>query len=336
MFKGVRYLSLLPLLLQVALAAVSITPAPNALSGPNRHLVENELPQAQETHEVAVLPDTNIMCISQMKNSVLLKAQFDINGTVQHVSAFQIGQPSSALHGVTNSKLYPGKLWVTLQQDNKLLLLDPVASSLESAPVIVKELDIPSAGQPDVPQGPHYISEYDGNLWVAIQDSAHVYRVNPEDPANDWALFKVNPRPVFVAQNPANSNFYSGLDNDNSVTHGTGTVGFISGSDEFTYHRLQNPVGSSASLLHLAFDTDYETNHVLWLLSSSIIKSDALDMLIKVTFNAEWSAIVSEEYVTLPTQISKAHRVFVTPEIVFVTELASSRVVGYLKPEVEL
>ncbi|KAF9286746.1 hypothetical protein BGZ68_002600 [Mortierella alpina] len=284
------------------------------------------------------------MLISQMSNSVLLKTQFDDNGAVQHISAFQIGQPTSALHGVANSKLYPGMVWVTLQKDNKLLLLDPVANSLESAPIIVKELDVPTAGQPYGAQGPHYISEYDGNLW---------------------------PRPVFVVQNPANFKFYTGLDQSHSIakiaingelnylripasrgdtpvgmisgvngvwftllgntTHGTGTIGFIDGNDNIAYHTLKDPVGQNASLLHLAFDSDYETNHVIWLLTSSIIKKDALDMLTKVTFDAQWKDIVSEDYVTLPTQISKAHRVFVTPKFVFATEFASSRVVAYLK-----
>ncbi|CAG8760886.1 3341_t:CDS:1, partial [Gigaspora rosea] len=103
------------------------------------------------------------------------------------------------------------------------------------------------------------------------------------------------------------------------------TFGFIDKNDKIVYHKLTSPLGKDAALLHLNFDVAYKTNHKLYLLSSSIINPNALDMVIKVTFDKHWTTIKDEEVVVIPTQQCAAHRLLTTEFNVFATELSSSK-----------
>ncbi|KAF9083994.1 hypothetical protein BGX23_010927 [Mortierella sp. AD031] len=318
---------LLPLLLAlvcfiqtITAAPVVITPMP-AEHQPSRYVIENPLPPAVQTHEVIRVPDTNVILISQMSNSVLLKAEVDSRGVIQDISAFQLGTPTSALHGLALSSNNPGKVWVTLQKDNKLLLIDPVPADISSAPVILKDIDVPAPGK-----GPHYVGEYGDELWSTLQDSSDVLRINIDNPSI-YTIYTGLPRPIFIAQHPDNKAFYTGEDNSASIMR----IDPADGTDDtITYHKLSSSaLSQNASLLHLAFDPKASDNYTLWVLASSIINSSALDMIIKVTFDAEWKNIVSEDIVVTPTQLNKAHRILVTSTNVFATELASSKLVSY-------
>ncbi|KAG0300146.1 hypothetical protein BGZ98_009415, partial [Dissophora globulifera] len=344
-------------------AAVKIVPAP-AERAPSHYVFENQLSIADQTHEVVKLPNSNMVLVSQMSNSVLVKAEVDDKGIVQQLAAFRMGQNTSALHGLAHSQAFPGKVWLTLQGDNKLVLIDPKVKSVQSVPKVIKEILVPAPGN-----GPHYIGEYGNDLWVTLQDSSDVLRISHVNPS-DYNIYRGLPRPIFVAQHPINKMFYSGQDNSDSVmkiepktghvtqlkipakvgqtpvgmisgprgvwftllgnnTKGTGTIGHINADDKITYHRLQSPLGKDAALLHLSFDSDFTKGHRLWLLSSSIVNESALDMIIKVTFDAQWQNIQSEDIVVIPTQKSKAHRILLTPANVFATELSSSKLLSY-------
>ncbi|KAF9344881.1 hypothetical protein BGX26_003797 [Mortierella sp. AD094] len=362
MLTDKRFIPLLLLLIQSVFAVVPIAVAP-APSGhvPSRFLIENILPQADQTHEVLKVPNSNVVLISQMSNSVLVKAQVDNVGVITQLVAFRIGlNASSALHGLANSNVFPGKVWLTLQKENKLVLIDPNVGSIEGAPEVLKEILVPSPGN-----GPHYIGEYGNELWVSLQDSNDVLRINHVNPS-DYSIYKGLPHPIFVAQHPINNLFYSGQDNSSSImkiepktgtvtqipisagagqtpvgmvsgpqgiwftllgsaTQGTGTFGHIDADDTITYHKFQSPLGKDAALLHLAFSVNPTTDYTLWLLSSSIVNNNALDMVIIVTFDSQWKTIQNEEYIVIPTQQSKVHRIVVNPSYVFVTELASSK-----------
>ncbi|KAG9063562.1 hypothetical protein KI688_004447 [Linnemannia hyalina] len=346
--------------------ALSITPLA-ADRAASRYVIENPLPPADQTHEVVRVAGTNVILISQMSNSVLLKATVDDHGVITDIGAFRIGESTSALHGLALSKTDPGKVWVTLQKDNKLVLLNPIVNSIKAAPEVIKEIVVPNPGL-----GPHYVGEYGDELWSTLQDSSHVLRINYNDPSN-YTIYTGIPRPIFIAQHPDNGKFYTGEDNSASImkidpvanttsqlpipetagmtpvgliagppgrgiwftllgnaTQGTGTIGNLHKDDTITYHTLSSsPLSKKAALLHLAFDPEAETNYTLWLLASSIVNSNALDMIIKVTFDAGWSKIVSEDIVVTPTQLNKAHRILITPTNVFATELASSKLVSY-------
>ncbi|KAF9993164.1 hypothetical protein BGZ80_000063 [Entomortierella chlamydospora] len=358
-----RLIPALILLVQSVSAAVTITHAPSGHSSSN-HVIENELPFANQTHEVVKVPNSNVVLVSQMSNSVLVKAMVNNKGAILKLQGFQIEKPTSALHGLTNSKAFPGKVWLTLQGENKLVLIDPKVDSVRAMPEVLKEISVPTPGN-----GPHYIGEYGDDLWVSLQQSYDVLRISHVDPS-DYNIYHGVPRPIFVAQHPINKMFYTGQDDSSSVmkidpktgkttqfqvpanigqtpvgmisgpqgvwftllgnaTHGTGTVGHIDANDKFTYHKLKSTFGKDASLLHLAFDLDVTENHTLWLLSSSIVDDDALNMIIKVKFDSEWKTIQSEDIFAMPTQGSQAHRILLTPTNVFATELASSKLLTY-------
>ncbi|KAI1296360.1 hypothetical protein EDD11_007415 [Mortierella claussenii] len=354
---------LLLALIQLTLADVPVTPIPPSSGVPSRNVVENQLPLADQTHEVVKVPNSSVVLISQMSDSVLLKVNVDDHGVVQQTKAFLMGQTTSALHGLANSQVFPGKVWITLQKDNKLVLIDPAASSLQAAPTVVKEILVPAPGN-----GPHYIGEYGNELWVTLQDSSDVLRINHVN-TSDYTIYKGVPRPIFTALHPENHLFYTGEDNSASImkidpktgnttqiqipadvgqtpvgmisgpqgvwftllgttTQGTGTIGHIGADDKITYHKLKSPLGTNAALLHLAFDLNATENYTLWLLSSSIINSSALDMIIKVTFDAQWQNIQAEDVVVMPTQQCKAHRILITPTNVFATQLSTSKLLS--------
>lgn len=365
MLLNKRLLALASLLIQTALALTPITRA-SAKHGLNHYFVENLLPLAKETHEIVKVPNSSIVLVSQMSNSVLVKARVDERGIIKGLSAFLMGTNTSALHGLHNSKVFPGMVWVTLQNDNKLLLIDPKVHSLRAAPVLLKEISVPAPGL-----GPHYVGEYGNDLWSSLQDSYAVLRISHVDPS-DYTIYQGIPRPVFVAQHPISKVFYTGQDDSSAImridpktgstsqymvppeigytpvgmisgphgvwftllgnaTSGTGMVGFIDAHNKITYHKLQSVLGQNAALLHLAFDLNVAKNHVIWLLSSSIYYNDALNSIIKITFDAKYQSILKEEVMVLPTQYSKAHRILITPNNIFATELASSKLLTYFK-----
>ncbi|CAG8837715.1 26347_t:CDS:2, partial [Gigaspora margarita] len=308
---------------------VTITPV-NPVGLPR--IVENKLPHAKQTHEL-----------------------------VKQMASFQIANPNSTLHGLDLSTQYPGMVWLTLEGDNKLVLIDPGVASVTNTPKVIKEIDVPHPGK-----GPHYIGEYENDLWVSLKESYHVLRINHRYPTY-YSLFKGVIHPIFVAQHPINKMFYSSEDTSSkimkinpatgktiqidvaasagttpvgmisgpkgiwftllgSATAGTGTFGFIDQDDNIVYHKLKSPLGKDAALLHLKFDVAYKTNYKLYLLSSSIINPNALDMVIKVTFDEQWTTIKDEEAIVIPTQRCQAHRLLPTEFNVFATELTSSKI----------
>ncbi|CAG8556979.1 2780_t:CDS:1, partial [Scutellospora calospora] len=344
---------------------VTITSVHSARLPPNQYIVENQLPHANQSHELVKVED--IVLVSQMDTSVLVKVQVDKYGVAQQVTGFQIANPTSGLHGLALSTKNPGMVWLTLEVDNKLVLIDPVAASATDAPKVIKEIDVPKPGN-----GPHYIGEYESDLWVSLKESFDVLRINYEN-TTDYNIYKGVPHPIFVAQHPINKMFYSSEDASSklmkinpetgkttqisvnasagttpvgmisgpmgiwftllgSETAGTGTFGFIDKDDKIVYHKLTSPLGKDAALLHLAFDVAYETNYKMYLLSSSISNPKALDMVIKVTFDKQWTTIKNEEVTVIPTQQCEAHRLLPTQFNVFVTELTSSKMFTLFSP----
>ncbi|KAI8062249.1 hypothetical protein BC940DRAFT_262010 [Gongronella butleri] len=342
---------------------VQITPASANGTGLTSYIIENPLPTAAQTHEMVLVTDTKMLLITQMSDSVLVKAQIDDHGKFQNVAAFQVNKNTSMLHGICNSKAYPGMVWVSLETENRLVLLDPGVDSVNTPPKVVKVIDIPYPGI-----GPHNVGEYGDELWSGLKEGAAVYRVNHRDPSN-YTIFPGVPHPIFIAQHPVNNLFYASEDDSSKIlqmdpiantskqidvppsagqtpvglitgpqgiwftllgnkTAGTGTVGRINADESFTFFKLNGTLGRDAALLHLAF-LEPENDHTLYLLTSSITFNDALDMVIVVKFDDNWSKIVSEQYLPLPTQQCWAHRLLLTASNIMVTELTKSKLFSW-------
>jgi virginiamycin B lyase len=110
-----------------------------------------------------------------------------------------------------------------------------------------------------------------------------------------------------------------------SAEQGSGAFGRIDGHGAFTWLHLTP--GQRAGLLHIAVETPpARRGPSAWLLGSSIISPNALDVIVRVTFDDAHSRILGEEVAVLPTQLCKAHRLLPLNTSVLSTELASATV----------
>jgi streptogramin lyase len=318
---------------------------------------EYPLPAASMTHELAQVSGQNLLVISQMDNSTLLKVAVDpATGKPEAVAAFQIGSMMGGLHGLVASRAYPGQIWCTFQFDNKLVRVDP-GNGLETAPSIKQEIPIPAPGR-----GPHGIIEEGPNLWTTLKDSAHVLRVNHTNPA-DYTLCPAERKPIFVARHPTSGKFYASQDQSSQIlcmdeqgkrvsstaipaAEGTTPVGLIAGPDgsiwftllnapgtfgricpkgEFNWFHLTTPLGKTAGLLHLNFDPNPPGSVPrLFLLSSSIVNANVLNAVFAVTLSDDYTHIDTQQTFVMPTQGSKVHRVLPAFGGLYVSELTVS------------
>jgi hypothetical protein len=161
-----------------------------------------------------------------MSSSVLVKLALDRD--TEHVTdlrTFQMGAPTSELHGLAVSRAYPGMVWATLQRENKLLLLDPQVDRLDAAPSVVRSIDVAAPGF-----GPHQVNEIGDQVWAGLKYPSpqtgkyYVLAVDHAHPA-DQKLYECLPQPVFQAQEPASGIVYASQDASSSIMridHATG------------------------------------------------------------------------------------------------------------------
>ena len=154
-------------------------------------VLEHALPQAEQTHEVIYDPHTHSVLISQMEEGRLLRVPVDEEtGELGNpVEAVVIGEaegrepdsnepPLIGLHGLALSELFPGHVWVTLQYQNKICLVD--VSSLE----VVSSFACPRTladGETAI-GGPHSLVEKRGHLFVTMKGGASCH--GPPDEAS--------------------------------------------------------------------------------------------------------------------------------------------------------
>jgi len=128
--------------------AISISISTTTADGVcQRSVTEYLVPASQQTHEITFIPGKNMLLITQFSNSKLVKATTagnnqgsQVQGAITAVYVHQIGDSESGLHGLTESKAYPNMYWVSLEKGNKLILLDPVDTSLTATPIIIKKI----------------------------------------------------------------------------------------------------------------------------------------------------------------------------------------------------
>ncbi|CAI7660121.1 unnamed protein product [Penicillium glandicola] len=303
---------------------------------PGRRLTEYQMPPATQTHELARVPDTDIVLLN------LVKIELDLT-TEEFVAlhSFPMGKDSgSGLHGVWPSTVYPGMMWLSLQFENKLLLVDP-GKEPWTAPTILQTIDIPTPGN-----GPHCVFEIGNRVWAGLKEASEQtgkYYVFSADVFNttDYTLYECLKSPVFIKEEPTTGFIYVTQDYDSSImridvftgkteqlpippsvgnmavgmttaygpmsgvwftlagnaTGGTGTFGHIGSDGELQFFQLQNPLGANLGLLHVADATTKDGGPALWILSTSLLGDDSHDALIHVTFDADVKSIAGEEYI---------------------------------------
>ncbi|KXG50804.1 uncharacterized protein PGRI_063760 [Penicillium griseofulvum] len=205
--------------LVIALAFGAITTSAQHLDRiASRRLTEYQMPATTQTHEFARVPDTNIVLLSQMSNSNLVKIELDPT-TEEPIAlhSFPMGKNSdSGLHGVWPSDVYPGKVWLSLQLENKLLLVDP-GKDLQTAPTILQTIDIPAPGN-----GPHCVFEIGNRIWAGLKEESeqtgkyYVFSADVSDPT-DYTLYECLKSPVFIKEEPITGLIYVTQDTDSSI-----------------------------------------------------------------------------------------------------------------------
>ena len=204
----------------IALAFGAITASAQDFDDPipSRRLTEYQMPPATQTHEFARVPDTNLVLLSQMSNSNLVKIQLDPT-TEEFVAlhSFPMGKDSgSGLHGVWPSTVYPGKVWLSLQLENKLLLVDPGKESW-TTPTILQTIDIPAPGN-----GPHCVFEIGNRVWAGLKEESkqtgkyYVFSADVSNPT-DYTLYECLDSPVFIKEEPTTGLIYVTQDRDSSI-----------------------------------------------------------------------------------------------------------------------
>ncbi|KAK5658668.1 hypothetical protein OQA88_2064 [Cercophora sp. LCS_1] len=184
----------------------------------SRRVTEYLLPVAAQTHEIAHVPGSNFLLVSQMSNSKLIKVELDpVTEEPIAYQSFPMGESStSGLHGIWPSAKFPGLMWMSLQSENRLLLVDP-GQTLSAVPVINKTIDIPEPGN-----GPHSIFEIGNRVWtglkVASPQTDEYYAFSADvDNTTDTVLYPCSNSPVFIQEEPTSRLIYVTQDATSSI-----------------------------------------------------------------------------------------------------------------------
>lgn len=207
----------------------------------SRRLTEYQMPVATQTHEFARVPNTNFVLLTQMSDSTLIKIELD-SRTEEPVAfhSFPMGKNNgSMLHGVWPSAVFPGMMWLSLQAENKLLLVDP-GRNISTAPRIKKTVHIPAPGN-----GPHCVFEIGHRVWAGLKvasEQTGQYYVFSADISNstDYKLYESLNSPVFIKEEPTTGLIYVTQDTDSSIMRINVTSG------ETKQMRIPSNVGNNA------------------------------------------------------------------------------------------
>ncbi|KAJ5923454.1 hypothetical protein N7454_008699 [Penicillium verhagenii] len=202
----------------LALGASTVLAQGSSTSLVSRRLTEYLMPAAAETHEFARVPNSNFVLLTQMSDSELIKIELDAT-TEEPIAfhAFPMGMNSSSeLHGVWPSTIHPGMMWLSLQGDNKLILVDP-GKDLSTAPSIIQTIDIPEPGN-----GPHCVFEIGNRVWAGLKVASpqtgqfYVFSADVTN-STDSTLYECLNSPVFIKEEPTTGLIYVTQDTDSSI-----------------------------------------------------------------------------------------------------------------------
>lgn len=269
-----------------------------------------------------------------------------------------------ALHLPVKGKFVVRTVWATVQFDNAILRIDPGADDINSPPQVIETIPIPSPafGPHSVVEnnGNLWISCKDSSHIVRIN-------IKHPDDHQVWAVSRrpifvaVHPTSgdVFASLDLSSKIWHYKNDGRNSEeiaippekgstpvgliagadgnawvvllgnkTTGTGTFGRINENASIDWFTMFSDIGSTAPLLHLAFDDQDPTR--FWLLGSSVGCPSCVDAVFTVkidnisTGGTANPRIAIQNTITLPTQRSQAHRVISHRGSLYITELTTS------------
>jgi streptogramin lyase len=331
---------------------------------PVKTVVEYPLPAAGQTHEILAVSD-KLLLISQQTDGSLVKVALDTNGRPTGARKWVVTNPWSGLHGLTLQSTSCGLIvWATVQFDNAILQIDPNGDDINAKPQVKRTIPIPSpASGPHrvlenngnlwitCKSSSHVvrisINEQDDHQIWAVSERPIFIAIHPtsrdvfsgldlsskiwhyKNDGKSGQEIAIPPErgttPVGLVAGPDDNVWVALLGNS---TTGTGTFGRINEDASIDWFTMSSAIGSTASLIHMAFDQ--EQTGRLWMLGSSMACASSVNAIFTVdiddisTGGTAKPRIARQNSIALPTQRSAAHRVISHKGGLYVTELATS------------
>jgi streptogramin lyase len=334
---------------------------------PVKTVVEYSLPAAAQTHEILALSDDVLLISQQTDGSLvkvaLNKNGQPTRARKWTPTNERSGLHGLALYFSLKDGFLVRTVWATVQFDNAILQIDPRTDDINLPPQVIETIPIPSPafGPHSVVgnKGNLWITCKDSSHIVRINID------NPDD-HRVWAVSRrpifvaVHPTSgdVFASLDLSNKIWHYKNDERNgeeiaippekgstpvgliagadgnawvvllgNKTTGTGTFGRINKDASIDWFTMFSDIGSTAPLLHLAFDQDPTR---FWLLGSSTGCPSCVNAVFTVkidnisTGGTANPRIAIQNTILLPTQRSQAHRVISHRGSLYITELTTS------------
>lgn len=112
-------------------------------SGSRQSLTEHRLPYAMETHEIIPLPGGEGVFVSQREPSQPVTIPMDpVTGALGEPAGYRLGSAASGAHGlaVGHSPTTRGRVWLTQEYIDTVLLIDPAGDDPAHEPAVVRQL----------------------------------------------------------------------------------------------------------------------------------------------------------------------------------------------------
>jgi len=338
-----------------------------ASSLPVKAVVEYPLPPAAQTHEVLAVSDRLLLISQQTDGSlvkVALTENGQPTGARKWTPASQwSGLHGLALQGGSGENFCKATVWATVQFDNAILQIDPNGDDINSEPQVINTIPIPSPafGPHGILEnkGNLWISCKDSShvvrinirdqknyqvwavsrrpIFIAVHPTSGDVFASLDLSSKIWHYKNDRGNGEEIAVPPEKGSTPVGLITgaDGNVwvvllgneTTGTGTFGRINKNASIDWFTMSSALGSTASLIHLAFDGDPTR---FWLLGSSIISPSSLNAVFTVkiddisTSGTTNPRIATQNTIVLPTQRSSNHRIISHRGSLYITELTTS------------
>ena len=367
----------------------------SARSLPVKTVAEYPLPAAAQTHEILAVSDDLLLISQQSDGSLVKVALDDngqpTGARKWTIGSQWSGLHGLALHSGSGSNSSLSTVWATVQFDNAILQIDPKGNNINSQPQVIKTIPIPSPafGPHGVLEnnGNLWISCKDSShvvrinidnprdhqvwtvsrrpIFVAVHPTSGDVFASLDLSSKIWHYKNDGGNGEEIAVPPEKGSTPVGLiagadDNawvvllGNEAT-GTGTFGRINKDASIDWFTMSSEIGSTAPLIHLAFDQDRTPQKQqlkprssdgslsdqytvpdrpsclrFWLLGSSIECPSCFNAVFTVkiddisTGGSANPRIAIQNTIMLPTQRSGAHRIISHGGSLYITELTTS------------
>ena len=334
---------------------------------PVKVVVEYPLPAAAETHEIVAVSDNLLLISQQTDGSlvkVALDKDGRPTGARKWTVTDQwSGLHGLALHSGSGSNSSSPTVWATLQFDNAVLQIDPNGDDISSQPQVISTIPIPppafgphgvlenngnlwisckdsshivriNINNPDdhqvwaVSGRPIFIAVHptSGDVFSGLDLSSKIWHYKNDGGHGEEIVVppEKGNTPVGLIAGPDGNAWVALLGN---ATTGTGTFGRINEDASIDWFTMSSAIGSTAGLIHIAFDQDPTQ---LWLLGSSTDCAACFNAVFTVkiddisTGGTASPRIALQNSIVLPTQRSWTHRIIFHEGSLYVTELTTS------------